>query len=61
MELSPSQRVEIALRAGQLAKSALELTSANGVLFVKAQLMALARQLREIDDFVRKAQADAKA
>jgi hypothetical protein len=59
--LSASAKVELAIRAGHLAKCALELTSAQSALVARAQLVAVAKQIRELDEFIREAELGAKA
>lgn len=61
MELSSAKRVELAVRAGHLAKTALELTSTQTSVVARLQLMAVAKQVRELEEFLKKAEVDAKA
>lgn len=54
-----SFRIELALRAGQLAKTALELTTASGSGIARIMLADVARNLRDLDKFIEKAHDEA--
>ena len=53
--MTSQQKVELALRAGHLAKCALELTAMSSAAFARLHLVQVADELREIDKFLKKA------
>ncbi len=51
--MSSSDKVEIAIRAGQIAHRILGLLESNGQLHANLVVMATAKMLKELDDKIR--------
>ena len=51
--MTPSDRIELALRAGQLAKTALGLTECSGPRLAKLHLLELTKLIQETHEFLK--------
>ena len=55
--LNSSERVELAIRAGTLAKASLQLTDAKSNDLARLMFVDIVRAVKEIDDFLKKVSA----
>jgi hypothetical protein len=53
--LTAAQKAELEIRAGHLAKASLELTSVSSRDMAHLILVQVAKELRELDEFLKKA------